>query len=86
MRKAAEGEKLVNIGIPEIMHTDLKTRAAEERKTLKQLVVKAIYTYLYDDEPIDEEEHAAIEQGRKEYAEGKTTPIKKVMEEYGIHS
>lgn len=84
MRKAPEGEKLINIPIPEILHTGLKVRAAEEKATMKELVVKAIQAYLYDDEPIDDEEKAAIEQGRKDYAEGKARPIEKVMKRYGL--
>jgi hypothetical protein len=84
MRKAAEGEKLINIPIPEMLHTELKVRAAEEKATLKEIVVKAIQGYLYDNEPVDEEEKAAIEQGRKDYAEGKAIPLEKVMKRYGI--
>ena len=84
MRKAPEGEKLINIPIPEMLHTGLKVRAAEEKATLKELVVKAIRVYLYDDEPIDDEERAAIEKGRNDYAEGKAIPMEKVMKKYGL--
>ncbi|MDQ7825579.1 MAG: hypothetical protein RDV48_22455 [Candidatus Eremiobacteraeota bacterium] len=51
---------------------------------MKELVVRAIQAFLYDDEPLDEEEWAAIEQGRKDYAEGKAIPASVIKEKYDV--
>jgi hypothetical protein len=63
----------------------------KELKTAKRLLRALtvpedapLYTFPYDDEPIDEEERRAIEEGRKAIAEGRTIPLHAVMEKYGI--
>jgi hydroxyethylthiazole kinase-like sugar kinase family protein len=50
--KKIENEKVINIGIPEAIHADLRIKAIKERKTLKELIVNVIRIYLYN-EPIN---------------------------------
>jgi len=48
--------------------------------------LKALEAIPEDDEPVTDEDRRCIEEGRKEWAAGKTIPIKEVMSEYGIQS
>lgn len=83
--KTTKGDgKIINIAIPEDVHYNLKVKAALENVTIKELVAKLIRDYLYDKEPIDDEERLAIEKGKKAIAEGKMIPFQKIKEKFGV--
>lgn len=56
MSKAPEGEKLINMPIPIVLHTEIKIRAAKEHITIVEVVRKALETYFYNDKTLTDED------------------------------
>lgn len=47
MRRTTDSEKLINIPIPEELHTDLKMMAVEEKTTVRKVVEQSLEDHIY---------------------------------------
>jgi hypothetical protein len=75
--------KVLNIRIPENVHKELKLEAVRRDKSVKDMVIDAIRSFIqldddsleHEEEPLTEDEKSAFEEGKREVAAGETIKL-----------
>ena len=68
-----------------LIHVDqIREQLLKEMRQMLDPVWRSCATAPLDDEPVTPEDEAAIEQGRKEIAEGRGIPHEEIMREFGL--